>query len=117
MYLPEKIDLSAFRDKQEFLIKTAKQIEKDFLSVGHCLKFSENKISYSILHELVYPIIENLLNTNPKKLQQLIYRIDLPEKVFSDTLQNSLDPASELTQLIIQRELLKVVIRYHYNNK
>jgi hypothetical protein len=117
MSLPEKIDLSAFRDKQEFLIKTAKQLEKDFLSEGHRFRFSENKISYSILHELVFPIIENLLNTHPKKLQQLIYRIDLPEKVFSDTLQNSLEPASELTQLIIQRELLKVVIRYHYTNK
>jgi hypothetical protein len=117
MSLPEKIDLSAFRDKQEFLIKTAKQLEKDFLCEGHRFKFSENKISYSILHELVLPIIENLLNTHPKKLQQLIYRIDLPEKVFSDTLQKSLDPASELTQLIIQRELLKVVIRYHYTNK
>ncbi len=117
MSLPEKIDLSLYSDKHEFLIKTAQQLEKDFASEGHKFKFSENKISYNSLYDIVFPLIEKLLNTQPYKLQQLIYRIDLPEKAYSDTIQKSTEPASELTQLIIQRELLKVVIRHQYSSK
>jgi endonuclease III len=117
MSLPEKIDLSLYSDKREFLIKTAQQLEKDFESEGFKFELSEKDVTYNSLYEIIYPHIEKLLNTQPYKLQQLIYRIDLPEKAYNDTVQKSTEPASELTQLIIQRELLKVVIRHHYSSK
>lgn len=117
MSLPEKIDLSLYKDKPDFVIKTAAQLEKDFSGEGYSLNFTETALSYEKLYEVVFPIIDKLLNTQPYKLQQLIYRIDLPEKAYSETMQKSSEPASELTQLIIQRELLKVVIRQHYSGK
>ncbi|MFN7012674.1 MAG: hypothetical protein ACK4ON_00220 [Bacteroidia bacterium] len=117
MSFPEKIDLSLYKNNADFVTKTAAQLEKDFSGEGYLLNFTETTLSYEKLYEAVFPIIDKLLNTQPYKLQQLIYRIDLPEKAYGETIQKSNEPASELTQLIIQRELLKVVIRHHYSDK
>ncbi|MFN4233591.1 MAG: hypothetical protein ACK4IK_02165 [Bacteroidia bacterium] len=117
MALPEKIDLSVYKNQQDFLLKTIEQLEKDFSSEGLSIQIKKSNISYkNIIHQAL-PIIENLLNNDIIKLQQLIYRIDLPEKAYSDIIKKSPEPASELTQLIIQRELLKVVIRHYYSSK
>lgn len=117
MALPEKIDLSVYKNQQDFLFKTIEQLEKDFASEGFSIQIKKSNISYDELFHQTMPVIENLLNKDIFKLQQLIYRIDLPEKAYTDIIKKSPEPASELTQLIIQRELLKVVIRHHFSSK
>lgn len=117
MGLPDKIDTSVYKNNKDFLLKTIEQLEKDFASEGFSIRIKKKNISYEDIIHQTLPIVEELLNKHIFKLQQLIYRIDLPEKAYTDIIKKSPEPASELTQLIIQRELLKVVIRHYYSSK
>lgn len=117
MGLPDKIELSVYKNNKDFLLKTIEQLEKDFTSEGYCIKIKQKNISYEDIIHQTLPIIEELLNKHIFKLQQLIYRIDLPENTYTNIIKKSVEPASELTQLIVQRELLKVVIRHYYSSK
>lgn len=117
MGLPDKIDTSVYKNDKDFLLKTIEQLEKDLSSEGFFIRIKRRNISYEDIIHQTLPIVEKLLNKDIFKLQQLIYRIDLPEKAYTDIIKKSTEPASELTQLIIQRELLKVVIRHYYSSK
>lgn len=117
MRLPDKIDTSVYKNNKDFLLKTIEQLEKDLGSEGYSIRIKRRNISYEDIIHQTLPIVEKLLNKDIFKLQQLIYRIDLPENIFINIIEKSSEPASELTQLIIQRELLKVVIRNYYGSK
>jgi hypothetical protein len=118
MSLPKKTDTALYKNDSKYIDATAHQIIKDFAIEGFQIAFSESKEQpYQQLFSQVFPVVEMLLNNKPTKLQQLLYRIDLPEKTFKHILHVSPEPASELTELIIQRELLKVVIRFNYSSK
>jgi len=79
------------------------------------LDFSDSaKTPYEQLHAHLLPVIEDLMQANRQKLQQTIYQVDLPEKLFVKTLTGP-KPAEELTDVILKRLLQKVVIRRLYS--
>jgi hypothetical protein len=114
-------DLSRLENLEQYFInrkiieETAAQASKDLGITPFILDFSDSaKTPYHQLHAQLIPVIENLIGENRQKLQQTIYQVDLPEKLFIQALTGP-NPAEDLTDVILKRLLQKVVIRRLYS--
>jgi hypothetical protein len=112
-------DLSKYFNQPDLIKATADQIIKDFDMFGMEIRFSGNAYNaYDELFEQIEPHIKKLIDSNQSKFMGILYRIDLNDAQIQRTInENSSEPFSEIiTDLIIKRELQKVVIRNHYKN-
>jgi hypothetical protein len=113
-------DLSKYFNQLDLIKQTAEQIIKDFDMFGMEVKFSGNAYNaYEELFDQVEPHIKKLIEVNHSKFIGILYRIDLnDDQVRKAVNENSSEPFSEIiTDLIIKRELQKVVIRNHYKSQ
>lgn len=113
-------DLSPYYNKPEMIKATADQIIKDFEMFGLEIKFSGSSYNaYEELFDQIEPHIQNLIDSNPSKFTSILYRIDLNDMQLKKAVEeNSSEPFSVIvTDLIIKRELQKVVIRNHYKGQ
>jgi hypothetical protein len=113
-------DLSKYLNRLDLIKDTANQIIKDFNMFGIGIKFSGNAYNaYQELFDQIEPHINQLINSNQQKFMGILYRIDLSdEQIKKGVSENSSESFSVIvTDLIIKRELQKVVIREHYKNK
>lgn len=113
-------NLSQYFNKLDLIKDTAEQIIKDFDMFGLEIRFSGNAYNaYEELFEQIEPHIKKLIDSNPSKFMGILYRIDVSdEQVKKAVKENASEPFSEIiTDLIIRRELQKVVIRQHYKTK
>lgn len=113
-------DLTPYYNKLELIKDTAAQIIKDFDMFGMEVKFSGSAYNaYEELFDQVHPHIKKLIDSNQSKFMGILYRIDLSdEQIKKAVSENGSEPFSEIvTDLIIKRELQKVVIRNHYKSK
>lgn len=111
-------DITPYLNRLDILNETAQQIVKDFGMLGMEIQFSGNaNTAYTELFLQIYPIITVLLK-NKNKMYNLLYRIDISEKQIKNAFESSGRPFSEtLTELIMKRELQKVVTRKIYSQK
>lgn len=112
-------NISHYFNKLELIKDTANQIIKDFDMFGLEIKFSGNAYNaYEELFEQIQPHIKKLIDTNHSKFMGILYRIDVSDEQIKKAVnENTSEPFSEIiTDLIIKRELQKVVIRQHYKN-
>lgn len=110
-------DLSKYLNQLDLIKDTANQIIKDFDMFGMEIKFSGNAYNaYEELFEQIEPNIKKLIDSNHSKFMGILYRIDLnDDQIRKAVNENSSEPFSEIiTDLIIKRELQKVVIRNYY---
>jgi hypothetical protein len=110
-------DISRYFNKLDLVRETAEQIKKDFEMFGLEIKFSGNTYdAYEELFDQILPHIDRLITSNRSKFMGILYRIDLSdEQVKTAVNNNSSESFPEIiTDLIIRRELQKVVIRNHY---
>jgi hypothetical protein len=113
-------NLSPYFNRLDIVRATADQIIKDFEMFGMEIKFSGNAYNaYQELFEQIEPHIKKLIGTNRSKFMGILYRIDLNDEQVKKAVDgNSSEPFSEIiTDLIIKRELQKVVIRNHYKSQ
>ncbi len=113
-------DLAPYFNKLDVIKETANQIIKDFDMFGIEIKFSGNAYNaYDELFEQIEPHINKLISSNQQKFMGILYRIDLSDEQIKKALkENTSESFSEiLSDLIIKRELQKVVIRNHYKSK
>lgn len=113
-------DLSIYRAQMSFVKATAEQIQKDFQLHGEEIKFDENDSTpYEALYDQIMPIISRMLNLDSSRFFALLYAIDVDEKRVKELVfgEDEIDTASELTHLILERELLKVVTRHLFSQK
>lgn len=122
MELEEQLtNLSIYYDKEEIILLTAAQTQKDLLQFNIEFILEEKTIASAtfsfddLLHSLK-PIMEDLINYHKDKLVQLFYRIDVSEikigKAFE--LESFDKTVTEISTLILHRELKKVLIRRYY---
>jgi hypothetical protein len=112
-------DLTPYFNKLDLIKDTASQIIKDFEMFGMEVKFSGSAYNaYEELFDQVHPHIKKLIDTNQSKFMGILYRIDLSDEQIKKAVnENASEPFSEIvTDLIIKRELQKIVIRNHYKN-
>lgn len=122
MNLPlAKSDYERYERSVWLLKEVVDQINKDFRLQGFDVEFSgEGETAYQELTDQLKPVIEYMLENQTEKFWNLIYGIDLSESkvrriLFGD--DENIDAIHELTDLILKRELQKVVIRLHYSGK
>ncbi|MFC2176307.1 hypothetical protein ACFLR1_05000 [Bacteroidota bacterium] len=114
-----RLDIERYMQSIELLTEVIAQINKDFQLNGFDVAFSgKGETAYAELTSELTPAIEYLLEKQPSRFWNLLYSIDLDEskvkKILFGTEQNSID---QLTDLILKRELQKVVIRRFYTGK
>ena len=110
--------LEKFKKNQVVVEATAEQVVKDFAMLQVDLQFSGNaETAYEELYEQLEPVIRHFIERDFEKLQNVLYRIDISEeKVKAALFGIQHESTSELlTQIILKRELEKVVFRLQYS--
>lgn len=110
-------DLSPYINRLDLIKATADQIIKDFDMFGLEIKFSGNAYNaYEELFDQIEPHIDKLIHSNQQKFMSILYRIDLSDVQLKKAVnENTTESFSAVvSDLIIKRELQKVVIRNHY---
>jgi cell division protein FtsI/penicillin-binding protein 2 len=108
-----------FKDT-DLLKEVVQQIQKDFEWYNINIQFSGNsKTPYEELFEQIFPYIDKMIVEEYEKLRNIMYRIDIDEGMINRYLrQNPMADTSEvIVDLILKRELQKVVIRNLYKKK
>ncbi len=109
MYLSE---VNNSIQNNNFLNETVSQIKKDFLMVGVNFDIEKPVSSFNKLFIFTYNLINALNEREPKRLLNLLYRVDLSEEQVKEEMQSSeLSFIEILSEMIVKRELYKVIIR------
>lgn len=96
------------------------QIVKDFGMFGEAIHFTENtEESYFILSGQLESFLHKTYAHQTEKLYPILYRIDILEKDIKKAINNphSGEFMKDITELIILKELQKVIIRRYYKSK
>jgi hypothetical protein len=112
-------DPAVYINRLDLIKDTANQVIKDFDMFGLEIKFSGNAYNaYEELFDQILPHIDKLLSSNQQKFLGILYRIDISEEQIKKAVNNNLsEPFSHIiTDLVIKRELQKVVIRNQKKN-
>lgn len=120
MNFPSLSELSPYYNRTDLLEKVVAQIKKDFNWFSLEITFTSNEESpYQELYKQILPLIDELLNDDYPKLMAMLYRIDLDEDFLNRKLKETehVDTDEIITDLIIKRELQKIIIRELYSGK
>ena len=112
-------DLTPYLNRLDILNESAQQAIKDFGVSGMEIKFSRNDgNTYLELFAQILPLVEKLQKENFQNFYNLMYGIDISESQIKKAVEDSKDKSfSEIvTDLILKRELLKVVTRRSFSN-
>jgi hypothetical protein len=113
--LTEK-DLSPYFDRADLIRQAAGQLKKDLDPFGLEIELPEDMLTtYEKLFSQTEPFIKKLIDHHFEKLLQLLYRIDVQEKLVKEAVEKSGQVSHAITRLILYRELQKVVIRNTYS--
>lgn len=96
------------------------QIKKDFGMFGEEIIFSENtEESYLALFNQLDNFLSITFSHQTEKLYPILYRIDISEKDIKKAINqpNNNDFIGSITELVILKELQKVIIRNYYRQK
>ena len=118
-HIPSLSELSPYYERTDLLEKVVEQIKKDFNWFSFEITFNNKEESaYSELFNQILPLVDELLNDNYPKLLAMLYRIDIDEDFLNKKLKESAqaDTDEVIADLIIKRELQKVIIREIYSS-
>jgi hypothetical protein len=101
--------------QDDFVLKTQRQIIKDFGTVGQDFDagFSEHSCTAEQIIQEIQPRLIDLMRTGEQTLLRFLYQVDIPEQGFLMLIGNS-NMAAELSELILQREAYKVYLRSQF---
>jgi len=117
--MKEPFDIEPFKAEEVVIRQTVAQVKKDFAMFGLDIDFPINfRMVYDDLFRHVMYHVYNLLSGNLQKLAALLYQIDIGEKEIMEAWQEHPDwtKAEVITELLIYRELKKVLFRSYYKN-
>lgn len=120
MDLPQLTNLKPYYQKIELIQATADQLIKDFRLVDETITFSgKAETAYEEFLDQVVPIVDRLINLDTERFFNLLYTVDLNEsKVKQLLFQSQAEPtAVAVSKYIIERELIKVILRKHFSSQ
>jgi hypothetical protein len=108
--------LESFSKRIDLLKEVVAQLNKDFQLNGFEVDFTGNEQdAYRELSDQLIPLIDQMLEHQTERFWSLVYAIDLNEtKVREALFGDDVNALARLTDLILKRELQKVVIRNHF---
>jgi hypothetical protein len=118
MSLPENQNtaLLSLLDQTSFVAATIAQINKDLQGLTQQVILFEDQGKRTIIDQLtviVQPVLQDLSKSQPELLSQFIYRVDLAERKFIDSISGD-SSLSDLAFLVIEREAQKVYLRLKF---
>lgn len=88
-------------------------LDKDYLQLAKKKEYTYDEAFLKIMR-----VVEDLLAKDFQQLVNALYRIDVSEEKLKEALATSTDnPASIITKMIIERQLLKVEFRKKYSQE
>jgi len=100
----------------KYLNETVAQLEKDFLLIGVSFDIQKPVADYKTLFAYTYNFVNAINERNPQFILNLLYRIDLQEEKVQEEMQKTkLSFSQMLSELIVKRELYKVVLREKFS--
>ena len=109
MYL-SKLNYSI--EANSFLNATVEQLEKDCLMIGVNFDIPKPVLCYSSLFNFTFNLVDALNLQDSQKILNLLYQIDLSEEIVKKEMKKTDSPFSKmLSEMIVKRELYKVIIR------
>ncbi len=100
----------------KYLNETVAQLEKDFLLIGVSFDIQKPVADYKTLFAYTYNLVNAINERNPQIILNLLYRIDLQEEKVQEEMQKTkLSFSQMLSELIVKRELYKVVLREKFS--
>lgn len=116
----EKLDLEVYKNKAEIIRQTVAQVVKDFAMFGMEIIFSGNtEFAYQEMFIQLSNQVQHLLEYDSGKLSALLYQIDINEAHILESVAQHPEHSNVdiITELIIHRELKKVLFRNFYKNQ
>ncbi len=118
--MEELPDIITGISKPDLFEKFKLQLQKDFEFCGLDGRFAAYLIpDYGSIFNFVHTEVEKLNKNYSSKLNELLYRIDISEmqikKAFNSNSDTTLNAV--IAELIVKRELQKIIIKEHYKNK
>lgn len=113
-------ELQRSKDDERIVRETARQIIKDFALFGMHVDFPDDiNWAYDHLFEQLNVHVSRLLGQNDRLLLALLYQIDVSEKKIhlEAADQPDMDLSEIVTDLILDRELKKVITRNYFSRK
>ena len=102
---------------RELLADTAEQIQKDLgLAQLEIESEGSENTPYDQLFHSVLPVMRSMIDRDLDRLPQVLYRIDLSEKLVLRAMESPETPEI-LTEAIIKRCFQKVVLRRMYSKQ
>lgn len=115
----DKDEIEIYFNNQQVIDQFLRQLEKDLEIENNSLscQFDETNL-FQKIHDLILPVVEKNMKHNYGNFISKLYRIDVSEQKISDALKNksSLDYA-DVTELILQKEMQKIITRLVYANR
>ncbi len=108
--------LLSLQEDSEFLLKTQKQIAKDFLPFVHVFPADFQSVAFTVdqIFELVHDNVSKMMEKSETTFLQFLYGIDLPENEFL-ALTSSKEFIAEISKKIVIREAYKVYLKSKYS--
>ena len=118
--IPDLSQIALYKDQPRFITETICQIEKDFNRIGIDFESKSTQFeNFESLINFIQPTINRLLECHSEKIFSLFYLIDIPEKAIRAPLDGFIQKSVsfDITKLIVERELLKVLTRAYFSNR
>ncbi len=116
----EQFDIELYKHRTDIISQTVRQVQKDFGMFGFDVIFSGNtELAYEEMFRQLAAYILQLLENDYHKLASLLYHIDLGEDHIAIARDQHPDwgLAEVVTELVIHRELKKVLMRNYFRQK
>jgi hypothetical protein len=112
-------DIERYERSFDLLQEVVTQLNRDFQLNGFEVEFSgKTESAYQELTRQLVPVIDYMLENQADHFWNLLYFIDLNESKVKEALfGEGTNSIQLLTDLILKRELQKVVIRNFYSGK
>lgn len=110
------IQLLRYAEEKALLVKLVQQLQKDFILANITCDI-KNDIAVDDLEALLYEKIYLLLMEHFDSYLNLLYIIDVPEKVFKGiAVTDAVEVSQQVSFLILERELQKVLLKKKYSS-
>lgn len=115
----ESINIEPYKAQELIIRETVEQVKKDFSMFGLDIDFPiDFQMVYDDLWKNINVHINRLLSQNPQKLSALLYQVDISEADLAKASEKYTDftRVDIITELLIYRELKKVIYRNYYKS-
>ncbi len=115
----EPFEVEPFKSDEMVIRQTVQQVQKDFRMFGLDIEFPiDFHMVYYDLCKYVGAHVESMLIINLQKLSALLYQVDIDEHEILKAWEEhpEFTKAEVITELLIYRELKKVLYRNYYKN-